>query len=257
MEVIVVDNGSTDGTRLVVAQFAEGDPGCFQYIFEGRPGRSRALNAGIERARGEVVAFTDDDCLVDAGWIGAIATEFQNDAALAGLGGSVQLFNQSDYPVSIRTDGERAAIDSAKAAMYKLIGCNVAFRRRVLESVGAFDPVLGVGGRFGSAEDLDLFYRVYRTGEKLAYVPAVVLHHNHGRRAPGDVAHLNRAYIRGRGAFYCKHILSGDRAMGRAAYWEVRSRLSNIFARRNLNMEVRLLMSLLSGLAGRLVAGKA
>lgn len=68
MEIIVVDNGSEDGTPDLLAGWAERDPRV-RAVREERLGRSRALNTGLEVARGDVVLFTDDDVLVGAGWV--------------------------------------------------------------------------------------------------------------------------------------------------------------------------------------------
>src|SRR6185503_10841331 len=68
-EAIVVDNNSTDDTRAVVERHARDFPVTLHYLFEARQGRSSALNAGIAVARGSVVAMTDDDVLVEPGWL--------------------------------------------------------------------------------------------------------------------------------------------------------------------------------------------
>ena len=64
-EILVVDNNSTDHTREVVEEFGRRYPDRFRYIFEPRPGKSYALNAGIREAQGEILAFTDDDVTVE------------------------------------------------------------------------------------------------------------------------------------------------------------------------------------------------
>ena len=68
-EVLVVDNNSTDQTRQVVEEFCRRCPGRFRYIFEPHPGKSFALNRGIQEAKGEVLAFTDDDVSVEPTWL--------------------------------------------------------------------------------------------------------------------------------------------------------------------------------------------
>src|SRR5918993_2016974 len=73
-DAIVVDNNSTDETRAVVERQAQTFPVPLHYLFESRQGRSSALNAGIATARGAVIAMTDDDVLVDPGWLEAACT---------------------------------------------------------------------------------------------------------------------------------------------------------------------------------------
>src|SRR5215211_2485879 len=81
-EVVVVDNNSSDRTRIVVEEFARQAPCEAVYVFEARQGKSFALNSGIARARGRILAFTDDDAVVDVEWLSAIARGFaEHDCA--------------------------------------------------------------------------------------------------------------------------------------------------------------------------------
>jgi GT2 family glycosyltransferase len=243
-EVIVVDNGSTDDTRRVVSEVAEESPDCIRYFFEGRAGKSLALNTAIGEAKGDVLVFTDDDCYVSPSWLKSICAEFQSDESLGGLGGRVELYDTQDYPVSTRTGTERAILQSASEVLSTMIGCNMAFRRALVEKVGGFDCSLGPGTAGIAAEDMDLVYRIYRAGAKIAYAPEAVLYHNHGRRTAGAVDRLTEQYVRGKGAFYCKHVIAGDRLLAKVAYWEIRNRLKK--------RQIKLLRWLFSGIRHRL-----
>src|SRR5687768_17247493 len=64
-EVLIIDNGSTDATAEVCKPFVASKSRSYRYIFEGTKGKSVALNRGVREARGDILAFTDDDCLVD------------------------------------------------------------------------------------------------------------------------------------------------------------------------------------------------
>src|SRR5580658_11381821 len=68
-EILVIDNNSRDKTREVVEEFVHRYPDRFRYVFEPKQGKSNALNTGIREARGEILAFTDDDVTVEAGWL--------------------------------------------------------------------------------------------------------------------------------------------------------------------------------------------
>ena len=114
-EVVVVDNGSGDHTRAVTEETARATGMPVRYLLETEPGLSRARNAGARAARGEVVAFTDDDCRVDARWLAQIDAEFGADTSLAVLGGRVELYDPSDQPVSVRRQRERTHVDVARA----------------------------------------------------------------------------------------------------------------------------------------------
>ena len=106
--------------------------------------------------------------------------------------------------------------------MSLIIGINMAFRRQLAEVIGGFDTDLGPGTPDRMVcEDLDFLYRAFKAGHRILYSPDVLLFHNHGRRSATDRSRLNQTYLWGRGGFYLKHILRGDRQVLRAAYWEL------------------------------------
>ena len=105
--------------------------------------------------------------------------------------------------------------------MERLIGCNMAFHREVFKTIGMFDTRLGAGTPTGSAEDTDIFYRAVKAHMKTCYVPEVFIRHAHGRTNGSSIQAINDNYVKGRGAFYCKHLLRGDGAILKYAYYEV------------------------------------
>jgi len=88
-EVLVVDNNSSDRTSQVVKSFSQRYPGRFRYLFELRAGKSRALNAGIQEARGNVLAFIDDDVVVEPTWLHNLTVNL-NNGEWAGAGGRIR-----------------------------------------------------------------------------------------------------------------------------------------------------------------------
>src|SRR5579872_339882 len=86
--VLVVDNNSSDETRQVVKQYCQQTPARFSYIFEPKQGLSFARNAGIQNARGEILAFTDDDVLVERDWLWNLTSSLVN-GEWAGAGGQI------------------------------------------------------------------------------------------------------------------------------------------------------------------------
>jgi len=191
-----------------------------KYVVEEHVGKSHAENKGIAEAKGHILAFTDDDCIVDPNWVSSISSEFSTDPSLAGLGGRVELFNKEDRPVSIRTINEKLEFSSPDQLFKIFIGCNMAFTRNVFDEVGLFDPDLGPGTRFQDAEDSDLIYRTFKQGLKIIYSPHVLVFHDHGRRTLAAVDKAQKGYHIGRGAFYWKHISRGDRNIAQLAYKE-------------------------------------
>jgi glycosyltransferase involved in cell wall biosynthesis len=225
-EIVVVDNNSTDATRAVVADAARRQAANIRYVFEPRQGKCYALNTGIRMSQGELIAFTDQDMIVPEDWAESIVREFSGDADLDVLGGKVELYNPAHRPVAIRTMSERFALSRAtySADNIPIIGCNLAVRRAVFDTVGLFDIRLGPGSRTnGAAEDTDWIYRALVHDLNAAYVPDVCIYHNHGCDTDEALAVRLRLYVVGRGAFYLKHAIAGDRQVMKMAYWELHS----------------------------------
>ncbi len=221
LELIVVDNNSTDDTKAVIQNFDTQSAMNVKYVFEEKPGLGHARNAGIAAAHGEIIAFTDDDCFVDQNWLACIVKEFSSDPLLSGIGGRVELYDVRDKPVTIKTSKRRSLFSSAEHVFDCIHGCNMAFYRNVFDQIGCFDGRFGAGTLFKSAEDTDFIYRVYKNGFKMIYSPTVCVYHNHGRRTNHQVRALKNGYEIGKGAFYCKHILNRDVGILKLAYWEI------------------------------------
>ena len=186
-EVLVVDNNSTDQTFRVVEDFCCRYPGRFRYVFEPRPGKSYALNAGIREAQGEVLAFTDDDIKVETRWLQNL-TAALNDGEWAGSGGRTVLAQAFSPPAWLALKGPYA-LGGALAALFDLggeprelhespFGANMAFHKKMFEKYGGFRTDLGP--RPGSKirnEDTEFGGRLLAAGERLYYEPAAIVYH--------------------------------------------------------------------------------
>jgi GT2 family glycosyltransferase len=193
-EILVVDNAPrTEETRELVASFRG-----VRYIREPRPGLDWARSRGVIEARSEIVAFTDDDVIVDRGWVGALARTFADVdvAAVTGLvlpfeleteaqalferyGGFARGFERREYRVDTER-GERASTLHGGTGKFGT-GANMAFRRAVLSEVGLFDPALDVGTVTNGGGDLEMFHRILAAGRVLVYEPAALVWHRHRR----------------------------------------------------------------------------
>jgi glycosyltransferase involved in cell wall biosynthesis len=222
-ELIIVDNNSSDNTKEVINGFIDKSSLNVKCVIERRQGLSHARNTGVQASSGNILAFTDDDCIVDRYWVTSISKGFQSDKSIAGVGGRVELYDQMDRRVSIRVYKERMILDSVNRIFNLIIGCNMAFAREVFDKVGMFDPDFGAGARFASAEDSDFLYRAYKEGLKIIYSPDVLVYHNHGRKDGEQVNSLYKGYATGHGAFYCKYILKADKDVLRLACSEILS----------------------------------
>ncbi|HKV51100.1 MAG TPA: glycosyltransferase [Gemmatimonadaceae bacterium] len=218
-ELIVVDNGSTDGTAALLASWPRTLP--MRVLNEVTPGLSRARNAGLAAASGGLLLFTDDDCLPDPQWLAAIRDEFARAPSLGVLGGRVELFDQRDQPTTTRTSRERGQITGA-FNLDSIIGCNLALRPSALAAAGPFDIALGGGTGAGAGEDVDFVYRALRAGLRIEYSPDALVYHNHGRRTDAQVRALTRAYTVARGAIFCKYLLQRDRGILPRIHQDVR-----------------------------------
>jgi glycosyltransferase involved in cell wall biosynthesis len=219
-EVLVVDNGSTDGTHNIIEEVAATAPFSIRRIWHPKLGKSDATNRAITEARGTIVGVLDDDVLPAEDWLEVIRQEFLNDPALSAISGRVELEDQLDLPVGIRRNTDRSEIHTLEDVKTRCIGCNLAIRRDAIPPLRPFDPNLGPGCWIPSNEDVDFFYRLLRSGKKIVFVPALFVHHFHGRRTKREEQELGRAYVIGRGAFYAKFFLRGDMLVLRSAYWE-------------------------------------
>jgi hypothetical protein len=210
-ELIVVDNASTDDTARIIGDFARRAEFPVLDVHEPRPGLGRARNAGIDRARGDIYAFTDDDCYVRADFLVQVSRVFEQEA-LGYIGGRIILHDPSDDPATTKDVSSPEPIAPyAFLPAGKIHGANMAVRRQVIETIGVFDPVLGAGAPFRSGEDLDLLSRASWAGWAGAYDPRPVVAHHHGRKPGKDVQALKRAYDHGIGACFAKALLDPDR----------------------------------------------
>ncbi len=227
-ELIVVDNNSSDNTKEIFEEYKIKSGSNVVYVFEEKRGLANARNSGIQKAKGEIIAFTDDDVIVDKNWLYYILKEFESDASLSLVGGRVELYDPNDQPVTIRTFNERIPFSSASQLFSLIPGCNMAFHRRVFDVLVSFDPTFGAGTRIRAAEDSDFFYRAYKRGFEMVYSPEIMVYHNHGRRTEEQVRKLNKGYAIGKGAFYCKHILRGNPEVLKMALVEVISLIKGL-----------------------------
>jgi glycosyltransferase involved in cell wall biosynthesis len=232
-EIIVVDNGSTDETREICSQMEYALGGRLRRIFLKTPGLSRAGNAGFAAARGGIIAFLDDDVLPGQNWLCVVWEEFSTHPLVGAITGRVELFEPSALFTTTRLESSRTPFDSIGHAFNLFIGCNLAVRRTLIETVGLFDEDLGTGTRFGSAGDSDFFYRAWKAGEKLLYVPSLSVQHDHQRHSEEDRLKLAKVYLVGRGAFYAKHVLRRDGTAARGIYWELREASRALFERKD------------------------
>jgi glycosyltransferase involved in cell wall biosynthesis len=188
LEIIVADNGSTDGTRAAVeAAAARPDAPAVRYLSVANPGKSFAVNAAFDRARGDILAFTDDDVLPEPDWIARLSAAFAETGADFVAGRILPRWEASPpswlspalYGVLAIPDGgdRRQAIPSPENAVMP-IGANMAVRARVVARVGGLRTDLGkLDGTLRTGEDHEFFLRMLDAGFRGTYEPTAVVHH--------------------------------------------------------------------------------
>lgn len=176
VELLVVDNGSTDDTA-VVANLVRSDKYQTRYICEPKPGQSNARNTGLNAAQGEIILFTDDDMVFAADWLEKIATPLLRKKCEAVVG-SIELAEHLLRSWMKPVHNHWLAASVAKGGNgLELIGANMGFHRCVLERVPAFDPELGPGA-LGFADDSLFSWQLVEAGYRLeAVADAKVVHH--------------------------------------------------------------------------------
>jgi len=189
-EIIVVDNSSTDGTEETVRSLQEKTQKVLQYYRKGNEGPGSARNLGIEKARGDVVAFTDSDCIADVNWL-------KNGVARMTDGiGLVQGKTLPNPDQTQRTLQQTMKVLS-EDSYYQT--CNIFYRKEILDIVGGFSPELCGLDFFGrprwGGEDADLAWRIKKRGWRSVFADdTVVYHHIFPVTTPGEfirVIHLS------------------------------------------------------------------
>jgi GT2 family glycosyltransferase len=204
-EALLVDNASTDDTAAVIAA-ANTCGERLRRLYEPRVGSGAARDGAWRRAKGQIIAFTDDDCYLAPDFIDAMLAAFGERPRAGCIGGRILLFDPSDSAITIdeRTEPVRT-LPYSFVFPGMLQGANMAFRREALEASGGFDPELGSGTPYSGGEDIDALAAVLWSGYEAWFDPRPVIYHHHRRKA-ADLPSLVAGYDRGRGAFYTKYL---------------------------------------------------
>jgi cellulose synthase/poly-beta-1,6-N-acetylglucosamine synthase-like glycosyltransferase len=167
-EVVVVDNASTDRTGTIVRGFP------VRCVFEPERGPAPARNRGIQASHGEIVAFTDADCVVTEGWLRELVAGFADGDSVWAVAGEIGAYRPTTpaqrYMARRRPWMQKPALSGVRP--YFATG-NVAFRRETFARVGLFDP------RFVTGEDQDFAWRFLGAGLSFRYAPRAVVLHRH------------------------------------------------------------------------------
>ena len=201
-ELVIVDQSESDETAHLAAQFHYADRVPLRYIRQGRRGLAASRNAAVSASSRPIVAFTDDDCVPDEGWLYALVAAFNTAERPDAVTGRVLPLGPERpgrYAVSTRASHVRALYRARTPPWSIGSGGNAAVKREWLQHIGAFDERLGAGSPGRSAEDMDLFYRLLRRGATVLYEPKAVVYHE--RKDRQRRLETRPAYGFGMGAF--------------------------------------------------------
>ncbi len=194
-EMVVVNDGSTDRTAEIAEQY-EG----VQVIHQTNKGLSAARNVGVANSRGDIVAFTDSDCVVDPDWLYYLVATFLA-SGLPAVGGPNLPPPEDSFvascvaaspggPMHVLLDDEEAE---------HIPGCNMAFRRDVLEEIGGFDPIFRAAG-----DDVDLCWRLQDRGYRIGFSPAAMVWHFRRNTVQAYIGQ-QRGYGKAEALLYFRH----------------------------------------------------
>jgi glycosyltransferase involved in cell wall biosynthesis len=207
-EYVIVDNGSTDHTREVVGRFQDSTSIEVQYVHESRAGHSIALNTGCLRARGSIIAFTDDDAIPSVVWLEEIVNsiaELGNDWVYGPVFPSWEYGKQPGWYGS-KTSPWVACIHygdepfHATESSTTFVGVNHACRKDRIAELGYYDLKKGLqgNGQSHAGNDDDLYAKALGMNWKVFYNPKVAVNHIIDRKRYTILLHLKNAWLVGR-----------------------------------------------------------
>lgn len=193
-EILVVDNGSTDGTAEIVRSFP------VEYLQESRKGPPAARNRGVGASKGELIAFTDADCIASRGWLRELVRAFDSEEVGAVAGEVVAYPGKTPaewYAAKVRHLSPQKYL--ARPLLPFAAFANLAFRRDVFDRIGRLDEELPWG------ESTDYCTRFFReSGLKLQYAPKALIFHRH-RSTAREFLRQQVRYGRGHAMLYIKY----------------------------------------------------
>jgi hypothetical protein len=213
-------------------------------------GLAHARNRGTQAARSELVAYVDEDEVVDPLWIAGLLEAFEHNARPAGVFGQIEPLDDAGLPYCRREGVEPRVLSGARTPPWVVgSGGNMAFRREALRRVGDFDSTFGAGSVGRSAEESELIVRLLHAGETVVWTPHAVVYHPTKTETERLAARFPYAYGLGRVVRRHRDLPLGARyakSLGGALLSAARSR-----DRRRLREWPRTLSGFVAGAVGR------
>lgn len=183
-EMIIVDDGSTDGTQERVREWQEKVDFSLRYVSQSNQGPGAARNLGMDVAQGEVLVFVDSDCEADPHWLQTIYSRFTSEGfdACGGPDASRENFTPLQKAIdfsmtSFLTTGGLRGHGSRRLAKFYPRSHNMGVTRELIDKVGGF-------GNLRHGQDIELSHRIIKSGAKVVYIPDALVYHRR-RTSPG------------------------------------------------------------------------
>jgi GT2 family glycosyltransferase len=193
-EVIVVDDGSTDDTRAILARF----PGV-RAVHQPNHGLSFARNVGLRLATGSVVAYTDADCYADPDWLTLLVDQLRRSGAAAVGGPNLTPEDGWLAACVAASPGQPTHVLESDQVAEHIPGCNMAFLREALESINGFDYQFRQAG-----DDVDVCWRLQQAGRWITFAPGAFVWH-HRRQTPRTYLRQQAGYGKAEALLRFKH----------------------------------------------------
>ncbi len=196
-EIIVIDDGSADGTKNMLEAFAKINSN-FKYFIQAHKGPAVARNLGIQQAQAEIIGFTDSDCILDKDWVGKMVQTHRLQEHTTAVGGTteVDIRNIKAKVSQSLSNGAMEAKINGKLETIFFPTCNVSFKRDYL--VSGFSELFPLP----AGEDLDLFWRLFKQGGRFSYQKDIKVFHDCHTDL---VSFLKQAYMYGRGNYLVQY----------------------------------------------------
>jgi exopolysaccharide biosynthesis polyprenyl glycosylphosphotransferase len=176
LEIIVIDDGSTDGTKQVAKSYP------VTYIYQEHLGPAAARNLGTQHASGDILLFTDADCVPSLNWVSQMVRPMLDDPEVVGVKGRYETKQRALVPRMIQLEFEERYRKLESHHQIDFVDSySAALKKSVFQSVGGFDQEFPQANN----EDVDLSFRIAATGGKMVFNPDAIVNHTHPTRMLG------------------------------------------------------------------------
>lgn len=213
-EIILVDQSTKNDTRKMALQIKNLN---IRYIKARARGLGYARNVGIAAATAPILAFTDDDCIVQKDWLACIFTSFSENSEIDGVFGKTKPYQSHLHvgnicPCTFTSVNDKEHVIQKPGKHWEHIGFgnNMAFKKSLFTKVGGFNVYMGAGSIGKSAEDAEFSLRVLVAGKKLFYSPHMQIAHDRWMTEV-EMKRQNTAYVCGEVICYGYFALFGER----------------------------------------------